>query len=186
MQRNLRLQALAEWLASGNQMPEFIRGTVSFPAGRTIFCSPEGHVYLDQAYTIRVPEQLSCGGKRYAALNLPREIVGPFSAMRFNTHPLIALAYLPQIQYSTIDHIDGNRINNHVNNLQRVSQAENNRRARRRKTLVNVSEANKNNRDVWLQSHSTESRRIDRERVKAFVRELQALPQVLTADLQVC
>lgn len=80
-------------------------------------------VYTPHNETIRLAKQTLSGGhpgKRYYCLS--------GNDWKY-VHRAVATAFLPNPQnYKTVDHIDNNRLNNHVSNLEWVSYAENNKR----------------------------------------------------------
>lgn len=81
---------------------------VSYKRGRTITDTPQ---------TI-LKQQVSKGTKGYCQVSLGKKTV--------KVHRLVALAFIPTIEGKTqVNHIDGNKQNNHVSNLEWCDNAEN-------------------------------------------------------------
>lgn len=81
---------------------------VSYKRGRTITDTPQ---------TI-LKQQVSKGTRGYCQIDLGKKTV--------KVHRLVALAFIPTIEGKTqVNHIDGNKQNNHVSNLEWCDNAEN-------------------------------------------------------------
>ena len=81
---------------------------VSYKRGRTITDTPQ---------TI-LKQQVSKGTRGYCQVDLGKKTV--------KVHRLVALAFIPTIEGKTqVNHIDGNKQNNHVSNLEWCDNAEN-------------------------------------------------------------
>lgn len=81
---------------------------VSYKRGRTITDTPQ---------TI-LKQQVSKGTRGYCQVDLGKKTV--------KVHRLVALAFIPTIEGKTqVNHVDGNKQNNHVSNLEWCDNAEN-------------------------------------------------------------
>lgn len=95
---------------------------VSFMRNRTQYHVTEDGKILMNDYTKKTFEQ---NGYEYVKFSTGRELV----------HRIVAEAFCQgkTDEKNTVDHKDGNKLNNHKDNLEWVSQAENNRRYEEKK-----------------------------------------------------
>ena len=68
------------------------------------------------------------GGYKYVCISLPRDLnIGIRKTIII--HKAVAYTFLPVSSETTVDHVDGNKSNNHYTNLEWVSSYENSKRA---------------------------------------------------------
>lgn len=100
-------------------------GSLRFsPLATSLFITPNGEVYT---YGVRlIPQQLTADG--YAWVNVPRRRGKP--GAHLSVHRLVASAYCAgYAPHLTVNHRDGNKLNNHYSNLEWVTREENMRHA---------------------------------------------------------
>lgn len=69
------------------------------------------------------------------------------TSKKYKAHRLVGLMFIPNpMNYPCINHIDGNKLNNHVSNLEWCSYRYNNEHAR----INKLNDVSKSNKDRWL------------------------------------
>lgn len=91
------------------------------------YASPNGYILGKRGSQLK-PHIQNSG---YATVKLSKLIDGVYKPHPKTVHRLIALAYLPNPEnYSDVNHIDGNKLNNKLENLEWVSRKQNMKHAK--------------------------------------------------------
>lgn len=80
-------------------------------------------------------QSINRGGYKYVCISVPRNLnIGIRKTIII--HKAVAFTFLSISNENTIDHVDGNKLNNHYTNLEWVSSCENSRRAYKKGLFV--------------------------------------------------